>query len=424
VLPFTKRNARPADLYESADEVVHSDEIEVLGGLGPKSRKGPSVRPSPSSRSQRARPPLDSISDEELTRLMPARPSQRNVSAPPPNSGRALCWAIVPPPSERVDDPSRTLVRAQTVPPSHSTGRSPRQLVPATIQGSDLGSTLGSNRLPRPPRLPHEVPISPDSVPPMALSATVPPSRREALGTLITARTRISPGRPTMVWAAALVAMGVFVGLASAVVARGDADSLVQATAAFVDPARAGGTRASAALPIAADVAPAPAPIALAAPVAQQTGYLGPTPSPSPSPEVVKPASPISSTVDVHADRGSSERASTVSFIAPGTHSTVGSAVVTVAPAIHHTAPAAPKPVAAPAPAAPETSTSTKLASNDAAPPAKEVVHEVKESKPSATAPTPKAAKTHTKHAASDDDVESASAADALARAQLEASLR
>jgi hypothetical protein len=74
-------------------------------------------------------------------------------------------------------------------------------------------------------------------------------------------------GRPTAIWAAALVAIGVFAGLASALVARGGSDSLVTSSAALIDPslatanvaAAAGAAKAAPVQPIAAAVAPAAA---------------------------------------------------------------------------------------------------------------------------------------------------------------------
>jgi hypothetical protein len=69
---------------------------------------------------------------------------------------------------------------------------------------------------------------------------------------VITARTRITRGRSSMSWAAGLMAVGAIVGLVTAVIARGDADGLIDATATLVDPshapAHAGGAAAQAAV--------------------------------------------------------------------------------------------------------------------------------------------------------------------------------
>jgi len=69
---------------------------------------------------------------------------------------------------------------------------------------------------------------------------------------VITAKTRIVRARASMSWAVGLMAVGAVVGLVTAVIARGDADSLIDATATLVDPshapAHAGGAAAQAAV--------------------------------------------------------------------------------------------------------------------------------------------------------------------------------
>jgi hypothetical protein len=69
---------------------------------------------------------------------------------------------------------------------------------------------------------------------------------------VITAKTRIVRARSSMSWAVGLMAVGAVVGLVTAVIARGDADSLIDATATLVDPshapAHAGGAAAQAAV--------------------------------------------------------------------------------------------------------------------------------------------------------------------------------
>jgi hypothetical protein len=62
-------------------------------------------------------------------------------------------------------------------------------------------------------------------------------------GTSVTARHR-TPGRPTSAWAMALVAAGLFVGVGAVAVMQSN-DSLMDTTASFVDPSRAG-TKAAA----------------------------------------------------------------------------------------------------------------------------------------------------------------------------------
>ncbi len=72
------------------------------------------------------------------------------------------------------------------------------------------------------------------AVPQMAHSDT----RMDPPATVLTQNT--SRGSRTMSWAAALMAVGVFVGLVAAVVAGGGSDGLADTSASFVDPSRPG----------------------------------------------------------------------------------------------------------------------------------------------------------------------------------------
>ena len=310
VLPFTKRNARPAD---EDSEVIRTAEIEVL-----RSKSAYRAQP-PRARS------MSSSSDEELTRVAPGR----KPAATPPASVRRP-WSPAPAVAAglgSVREDAETLVRA-----SASMSPFPSARVAAGRRADQ--------------------PLSPDSIPPVALCA---PSRA---GTVITPRPR-TPGRPTAIWAAALVAMGVFAGLASSVLARGDADSIVDATASFVDPARAGSTHTASAAAVGQ--------LAVAMPVVMSAQ------SPAPQPAPVAPA-PVAA-VRAH--------------LPPVAYAAPARAVA------HHPA----KPV-------PRAPAEAKVAAS--------------EPKTAPAKAAPKAA-----HAHNDEDmVESASAADALARAQLEAALR
>jgi len=170
--------------------------------------------------------------------------------------------------------------------------------------------------------------------------------------------------------------MGVFAGLASSVLARGDADSIVDATASFVDPARAGSTHTASAAAVGQ--------LAVAMPVVMSAQ------SPAPQPAPVAPV--------------------------PGAERTVAPADLPVAPAPVAAVRAHLPPVAYAAPA-------RAVAHH----PAKPVPRAPAEAKVAASEPKTAPAKAAPKaaHAHNDEDmVESASAADALARAQLEAALR
>lgn len=94
----------------------------------------------------------------------------------------------------------------------------------------------------------RRVPPAPVSVP-LTMSVTSSDSRASsAPGTVITTRTRALSSRPAISWAAALVAMGVFTGLVTAVLARGESDSMADVTASFVDPAHAPGAESDSVL--------------------------------------------------------------------------------------------------------------------------------------------------------------------------------
>jgi hypothetical protein len=266
---------------------------------------------------------MSSSSDEELTRVAPGR----KPAATPPASVRRP-WSPAPAVAAglgSVREDAETLVRA-----SASMSPFPSARVAAGRRADQ--------------------PLSPDSIPPVALCA---PSRA---GTVITPRPR-TPGRPTAI-------------------ARGDADSIVDATASFVDPARAGSTHTASAAAVGQ--------LAVAMPVVMSAQ------SPAPQPAPVAPV--------------------------PGAERTVAPADLPVAPAPVAAVRAHLPPVAYAAPA-------RAVAHH----PAKPVPRAPAEAKVAASEPKTAPAKAAPKaaHAHNDEDmVESASAADALARAQLEAALR
>jgi hypothetical protein len=175
-------------------------------------------------------------------------------------------------------------------------------------------------------------------------------------------------GRPTASWAMALVAMGLFGGLLTAVVARGDGDSLVAAGAAFVDPGQAAQITA-----------------------AHELQPFQPTTIQQAQPAAATQAPSVTDTSD----------------IVP---------TVVVAPETKVAAVARPAPVAAPRPIAPRI----------AAPPAadKPVAAVTPAPKPAAAPPAVAAKPAAKPKAPVNDDMATAAAADALAKAQLESSLK
>jgi hypothetical protein len=197
-----------------------------------------------------------------------------------------------------------------------------------------------------------------------------------------TATELVLKGRPTASWAMALVAMGVFAGILTAVVTGGGASSLVQAGAAFVDPSRAAAANiadapraAAAPAPVEAKVAPLALPAPYDAPASTIAPKVEATPTPAtPEPVAVKTVAPV---------------------VAAKPAAPVAAAPI---------ARPQPRPVAAPQPIA-------------AAP--KPVLQEVRRPKALPAAPTePKTGK------AGAADLASAAQADELARQQLEQSLK
>lgn len=82
-----------------------------------------------------------------------------------------------------------------------------------------------------------------------------------------------SRGSRTMSWAAALMAVGIFVGLVAAVVAGGGSDTLADTSASFVDPSRPGKRAAAAAQP---DPNAAPTAQPVMAPMIQPQAFTQP----------------------------------------------------------------------------------------------------------------------------------------------------
>jgi hypothetical protein len=399
VLPFTKR---PARRNNETSHSIHTGEIEVLkGSAGSAGAKSVRPMPMPAPLSERPRVFARSSSDEDRTLLMstktkssppPAAPS-RDKGPPTPTSVRPM-----PAPSlkglmrQRQDDDERTVLRP-SAPPAASRGANAVASAPRVSP-----AMLPTPYMPfKPPSMPPPMPAKP-----AAITGTVAAprsakhdsdARLDVPAAVITTRTRILRPKPTASWAAALVALGVFTGLVTAVVARGDADSLIDATASLVDPsqpqhlAAAGQPSAPTTTPIiaAANACGAEAP----ASTVQVSGIMV-----SNTPPVAVKAEPVAAIAPVAAlppadtaKRPEPPKPPPIAWAAPPRP--------------------APQPVAAaPAPRpqapAPQQVAAARPAPKPAAP-------------APAAAPAPKSA---------GSEMESATAADALAKAQLEASLR
>ena len=217
MLPFTKRSARSED----SSELIKTGDIEVVKSPGAKRTVA-----FPAA-GDRPRVFARSSSDEEMTTLLPRKGMTFSVRpgapvTPVPMPKRA---STNPPKAMLEEPPTRQFIKPSSPPPSISPVAGPPR----------------SNRAPAPERAAlasqhARAALRPQPVPSIAEDARKSDPRIDPPATVVTTRTRIVAARPTISWAAALVAMGVFVGLVTAVVARGDADTLIDAAASFVDP--------------------------------------------------------------------------------------------------------------------------------------------------------------------------------------------
>jgi len=330
----------------------------------------------------RPRDPLVSVDDDDMTRLLSYRPSY--IPAPP-SSRRPQHpqWAMAPVMTVEAEARSMAQLSIPTPPPSA------RSLTPVR----PLAATAPSSR-------------TPDSLRPVAMPLADGSGPHETPPTSITMRTHILHGRPTATWAAALVVLGVFVGLGS-MYARGNAADLAASTAAWL-----GSDRVSAAgQPVAEDSFASPPaaapPVAPAPAVAAVPAVERPAVEPRPATDPAAPSDPLAALMPAAPTKGgdsaSKPAPSRPTFVAPSS------------PPVHHWhAAPVPPPAPPPAPAVVMASASplpqdTTLAAAPAAPP---------------PAPTKATSKSRSKKVNSDDDMQAASASDALARAQLEAALR
>ncbi len=170
----------------------------------------------------------------------------------------------------RLDAEDRTILRpTSTLPPalqkSHSSAPppSPRPAAGASVRPAMMPTPY----VPNVPMKPVGASVAPVAVPVNAPGGSDrksdPPG--DPPSSVITAKTRIVRARSSTSWAVGLMAVGAIVGLVTAVIARGDADSIIDATASLVDPshapAHAGGAAAQAAvLPAFLDTSPKAAP--------------------------------------------------------------------------------------------------------------------------------------------------------------------
>jgi hypothetical protein len=429
MLPSSKRPPRAHD----PSEVIRTGDYEVVDASSPSSKRRANVTERP----RFSAAPLE-VDDEDRTLLF--KGSTRSMLPPRPQT--PVPMPVIAKPSKAPS--TRALVRGSDRPPSPQTlrGGSERPPGPESLRGGPRGRLDKEDRTilrptstlpPQLQRMAQTAPPKPASARPPAMmptpyvpmkpmdpGTTAPPVSINAPGgtdsrdseppsSVITARTRILRGKSSTSWAIGLMAIGAIVGLATAIVAHGDADAVLDAAATFVDPAHptvahANGAAAQAAVlpsfvetkhavPVGTDQNPAPG-ACLDAP-------------PLPPPTTLSVSTPVVINAPPPA-RAAETRTASLAGADPA--------------AAAHVAPPKPAPIAfaAPAKAAPapartwtpprETPQSSGWLANVTPPGAGAPM-----ARPSkATAAPPKAA----------GDFESAAAADALAKAQLEASLR
>jgi hypothetical protein len=305
VLPFHKRPAKKTD--DLAEDLATGDIYEVIKAPHAMAALRAPKSQFPSAPSNRPRV-FNNHYPDEVTTLMPAKGFDAFPAPPVP----------APP-------PSRTFVKSRT----------PTRSVATKYQGYQRPSTQTNYRpmagMPVTSLAP--IPAPPNSLAPMAMPSD---SSGSIPGTVITARAK-RIGSPTMSWSAALVAMGIFAGLVTAVVARGDGDALLDATASFVDPGHSAAPT-QAPTQFAAAVQAPMAPMALTSP-AMATPVL-------PAPSAVIPPTVLLANIPVMSAK---PRTAPVAFAAPPAKREVAKvappAAKPVAPPV--AAPKAEKPVVA-----------------------------------------------------------------------------
>jgi hypothetical protein len=213
VLPFSKRPYR----NQEASELINTDEIQVIAAR----TDGP-------------------IAADEARTVVYNGPKPKKSSNPPATLAASTVTIPKPAPLPKLEktnlrglvrpvrDDERTMLR-----PMSSIGTASSRPSPATGIATPYTSANPTPFSMSSPAAGREALTAHDSIRPVSISKD---TDSLPLGTVITQKTKLGPRKPGMSWAAALMAVGVFLGLVTAVIARGDADALIEATASFVDP--------------------------------------------------------------------------------------------------------------------------------------------------------------------------------------------
>ena len=426
MLPSSKRPTRS----QEPSEVIRTGDYEVVRGSSSKRRVAQKI----SDRPRVFQAPID---DEDKTTLfagsiramLPPRP-QTPVATPPiakaaktPNMSLRGLTRESARQSERPASPES--LRASGRPRRDTedcTILRPTSTLPPSMQRAVVTASPPAPA-PRPPsaRPPAMMPTPYMPIRPMSAGDTAPPVAFNAPGgsdarksdppgdppsAVITAKTRILRTRSSMSWAVGLMALGAMVGLVTAVVARGDADSLLDATASFVDPSHAtaahanGAVAQAAVLPSFVETARKPAP-------------LGTDSNPAPGACLDNGAPALTETTPV-----------VVNAPPPAAHAPeMKTASLAGADPNPASRPAPPRPpplaFAAPMRATPRPAPVAAATPREGSPSSGWLANVTP---PNSGGPIARPSKSGAK--AANNDFESAAAADALAKAQLEASLR
>jgi hypothetical protein len=419
MLPPSKRSPRSPE----PSEVIRTGDYEVVQGSSSSRR-----RMQAQQKSERPGVYQPSIDDEDRTTLfansvrtmLPPKP-QTPVSAPvarapkTPNMNlRGLTRQSEKPASpeslrgsarRRMDVEDRTVLRPMgTVPPTlqrSAVAGPPAPPVPQT-PAQPPPSSRAPAMMPTPYMPVKPLGVAGPTAPPVSLNAPVGSDRRseppgDPPSSVITAKTRIIRAKSSMSWAAGLMALGAVVGLVTAVVARGDADAIIDATASFVDPTHAAAPQANGAV---AQAAVLPSFVE----TGKRTAIVGTDQNPAAS-ACDTPTLTVSTPVVVNSPTPAQAKTATIA----GSEPTAAS----------HPAPPHPAPVAYAAPArAPKAAAPAPAAA--AQPPSTSGGWLANITPPNSGGPIARPSKS----AKGGGEFESAAAADALAKAQLEASLR
>lgn len=215
-----------------------------------------------------------------------ARTAQPQVFSSPQNQPHYL---IEGPPSHR---PPQSIEGPPSYPPSSNnafgvgapSSRPHVHYGTAVLPQSNVGVRQVGPGYQQPPPAPGSVPGVAPSVPAHFMTpAAAPTYGVDPPGTAVTSGHRVA-GRPATSWAVALLACGLFVGVASVAVMQ-SSDTVADTTASFVDPSRAPTKAQAAQQPPAAQQAPTPVPV-------DQNGTPQQVAAPTPPPQVIGASAP------------------------------------------------------------------------------------------------------------------------------------